>query len=77
MLIKDVIAVITNKDIQYKRLKHVESNNNSTKVMKVRICPRKFLNVVGTYREWKQPGGPDALGTEGIKNQINRVSEVS
>ena len=32
--------------------------------------------IVGTYREWKHPSDPDALSTQGIKNQIKRLEEI-
>ena len=54
----------------------MESLNNSTIVLKINISPRKFFVIIGSYREWKHPGGADALSTEGIKNQVTRLNEL-
>ena len=48
---KSRIAVILRKDLAYERLYHLESINNSTIIIKAKICPRKSVIIVGSYHE--------------------------
>ena len=70
------IAVLLENDIKYTRLDTLESDNNSTIVLKIRQTNRKFFILVATYREWKHSGDEEALAKESIANQIKRMDQI-
>ena len=53
-----------------------ESDSNSTIILKVEISPRDYVILIGTYREWKHPGAPNALSTSGIALQVQRLKQI-
>ena len=71
------VAVVLQSKIKYTRLLNLESNNNSTMVLKIRQTNRKYFILIATYREWRHMGEEEALSKEGIMKQVERMKEIS
>ena len=65
------ILLIINKDIEYERLKDLESNINSSIVIKIPQSPRKNTLIVGTYRQWKGVGSTLSHCSYSIIDQVH------
>ena len=71
------VSLIIKKEIPYKRCTELESNNNSTIIIKVKEAKSKNMYIIGTYREWRHLGGPNSTSTLGIKLQKERIEQIS
>ena len=73
---KSRICIAIRKGIPYIRCSELESSNNSTIVLRFKENQLKSLYLIGSYREWRHFGAPDATSTEGIKLQIMRLTQL-
>ena len=75
---KSRIAVLIKEGINYKRLRHLEYNDISQIIIKIKISRGKFLTVACYYRQWHLPSSmitsPDMHGLPGQLDRLARAA---
>ena len=46
------MSIMIKRGIQYERCNNMENDINSAAIVKVKISARKYLTIVGAYRQW-------------------------
>ena len=70
------IMLLVKKEVIYERMGALENDVNSAIVIRVSLSKRKFIYIIGVYRQWKSVGSSNPFSSESNHDQLVRMNHL-